>query len=257
MIIYSKTKREFEQDVVANEIENKILNLFERYLNKTTSQSEINSWKCSMQQMYHVISDDEIPNDTGIAIEYVIPSTSKRIDFIVSGKNEENLETIIIIELKQWTKAELTNLDGIINTFIGGGIREQTHPSYQAWTYAKMLKQFNKTAYTHNITISPCAYLHNYVADDVIRNDFYKQYLDKAPLFLKSEVFELRDFIKNSIKFGDDNNVMERIDNGEIKPSKVLAESVASMLKGNGESIMIDDQKIVFEYAKNLAIQSN
>jgi hypothetical protein len=50
---------------------------------------------------------------------------------------------------------------------------------------------------------------------------------------------------------------MYRIDHGRIKPSKHLADSMASMLKGNQEFIMIDDQKVVYETAIALAKHSD
>jgi hypothetical protein len=50
---------------------------------------------------------------------------------------------------------------------------------------------------------------------------------------------------------------MYRIENGEIRPSKALADSMASTLKGNQEFVMIDDQKLVFETALNLAKKSS
>jgi len=50
---------------------------------------------------------------------------------------------------------------------------------------------------------------------------------------------------------------MYRIDNGKIKPSKELSEKLVSMIKGNLEFIMIDDQKIVYENALALARKSS
>ena len=38
-------------------------------------------------------------------------------------------------------------------------------------------------------------------------------------------------------------NIMYRIDNGKIRPSKNLADKLESLLKGNREFLMIDDQK--------------
>ena len=50
---------------------------------------------------------------------------------------------------------------------------------------------------------------------------------------------------------------MYRIDHGKIKPSKNLADQLVSMLQGNEEFVMIDDQKIVYETAIKLAIRSS
>ena len=108
-----------------------------------------------------------------------------------------------------------------------------------------------------NIRLYPCAYLHNYELDDVIANEFYSDYIQKAPLFLKSDALKLRDFIKANVKYGDKNQIMYRIDHGKIKPSKNLADQLVSMLQGNEEFIMIDDQKVVYETAIKFAKKSS
>ena len=38
-----------------------------------------------------------IPENSGIAIEYNIPQTSKRVDFIISGCNEKKDTNVVII----------------------------------------------------------------------------------------------------------------------------------------------------------------
>ena len=46
------------------------------------------------------------------------------------------------------------------------------------------------------------------------------------------------------------------IENGKIKPSKSLQDALSSMLKGNEEFVMIDDQKLVYETALDMARKS-
>ncbi|MEX2132226.1 MAG: hypothetical protein WD772_12155 [Pseudohongiellaceae bacterium] len=53
--------------------------------------------------MFNILIDPEIPPDSGVSIEYRIPLTSKRVDFILTGKDSESRETVIIIERKQWS----------------------------------------------------------------------------------------------------------------------------------------------------------
>ncbi|MEJ2032842.1 MAG: DUF2075 domain-containing protein, partial [Deltaproteobacteria bacterium] len=64
---------------------------------------------------------------------------------------------------------------------------------------------------------------------------------------------KLQEFIKRNVKYGDKNQLMYRIDHGKIKPSKNLADQLLSMLKGNQEFTLIDDQKVVFETAIRMA----
>lgn len=46
------------------------------------------------------------------------------------------------------------------------------------------------------------------------------------------------------------------IENGKIRPSKSLQDALSSMLKGNDEFVMIDDQKLVYETALDMARKS-
>lgn len=253
MIVYSSTKKGFTADVISNQIEKVVLSAFVREMGHSTGKSEIQSWRNSMMYMNNIVADPDIPDDVGIAIEYKIPQTSKRIDFIITGANEVQKAAAVLIELKQWSDAELTNMDGIVRTFVGGSTREVNHPSYQVWSYAALLEDFNSNVQSDQIALAPCAYLHNYVDNGVIRHEFYKEYLDKAPVFLRDDALQLREFIKRFVKYGDSKNILYTIDNGKIRPSKALADSLASMLQGNREFILIDDQKLVYETALNLA----
>ena len=257
MIVYNATKADFLNDVLTNEIENIVLKNVKLKLNRGVGIAEIRSWASSLSYMDRIMQDAMIPNDCGIAIEYQIPQTGKRIDFIISGQNEDSKDSVILIELKQWSEAKLTSKDSIVETFVGGRIGEHTHPSYQAWSYATLLQGFNEVVYKENIQLHPCAYLHNYVEDGVIRNEFYAEYINKAPVFLKSDAIKLREFIKKHVRYGDRTNILYRIENGKIKPSKMLADSITKMIKGNREFVMIDDQKVVYENAIALAKIAN
>lgn len=253
MIVYNATKTDFLNDVLTNEIENIVLKNVKLKLNRGVGIAEIRSWASSLSYMDRIMQDAMIPNDCGIAIEYQIPQTGKRIDFIISGQNEDSRDAVILIELKQWSEAKLTSKDSIVETYVGGRIGEHTHPSYQAWSYATLLQGFNEVVYKENIQLHPCAYLHNYAEDGVIRNEFYAEYINKAPVFLKSDAIKLREFIKKHVRYGDRSNILFRIENGKIKPSKMLADSITKMIKGNQEFVMIDDQKVVYENAIALA----
>lgn len=253
MIVYNATKEQFLNDVLTNDIENIVLRNVKLKLNRGVGVAEIRSWASSLVYMDRIMRDAEIPGDCGIAIEYQIPQTGKRIDFIISGQNAKQSDCAMLIELKQWSEAKITSKDSIVETYVGGRIGEHTHPSYQAWSYATLLQGFNEVVYTENIELHPCAYLHNYIEDDVIKNPFYAEYIDKAPIFLKTDALKLREFIKQHIKYGDRSNLLFRIENGKIRPSKLLADSISKMIKGNQEFVMIDDQKVVYENALALA----
>ena len=260
MLVYEGIKSGFIDDVDLGIIADKIRNKYIEVVKRRPSVPEFNSWKNSMQYMRGVLSDNEIPSNTGIAIEYNIPPTGCRIDFMMSGYNKDK-SNVVIIELKQWDKAfEVGQMDGIykVNTYTGGGMRDVNHPSYQAMTYANLIRDYNESVQINDINIVPCAYLHNYYFenDDTLLSNNYKEYTDQAPLFGHNDVIKLRSFIKKYIEDGDDGNILYEIDHGRIRPSKMLQDSLSKMLKGNKEFYMIDNQKIVYEYAIKNAIDT-
>ena len=147
-------------------------------------------------------------------------------------------------------------MDGIVRTRFRHGMASVSHPSYQAWSYAELLTSFNATVEEDEVGIRPCAYCHNYEPTFTLQHPFYSDYLERAPLFLKPDALKLRAFIKRFVKYGDEDDVLYRIENGEIRPSKSLTNALESMLDGNEEFIMIDDQKVVYETALDLAARA-
>src|SRR5690625_852288 len=255
MIIYEAIKEEFLEDVFNDQLTNNIINNFNEKIGRV-NEAEVRSWDNSMQYMYRVLMDEDIPNDSGVAIEFNIPYSSKRVDFIITGKNEEK-GSVVIVELKQWEKVEkVVGKEAIVKTYLGGRIRETAHPSYQAWSYASLIKDYNENVQDDHVELHPCAYLHNYITQkpqDDLTHEVYDYYIEDAPVFVKGDATKLREFIKKHIKYGDNRETLYKIERGKIKPSKSLQDSLSSMLKGNEEFIMIDEQKVVFEEALALS----
>lgn len=258
MIVYEATKDEFIDSVFSGSITDEIYDVYQEKIGKS-GISQIRSWENSMQYMYRVLEDSEIPGDSGVAIEFTIPTTSKRIDFILTGLNQFHEDSVVIIELKQWDSVQkVEGKDGVVRTVLGGGLRETTHPSYQVWSYASLIKNFNQTVDEDEIGLYPCAYLHNYDfgEDDPLTDEIYRHYYEEAPLYGKRDALKLRNFIKKYIKYGDNSDILLRIDNGKIRPSKKLQDTLSSMLEGNREFVMIDEQKIAYELAIKMARES-
>mgnify|MGYP001313368382 CR=1 FL=1 len=253
MIVYASTKAGFIDDVARNRIEDRILTRMMKTLRHASSATEIRAWKNSMQYMHTLLVHSDVPHDAGVAIEYNIPPTSKRVDFILTGQDERSRPTAVIIELKQWEDVWATGMDGIVTTVLGGSKVHTSHPSFQAWSYAALLEDFNETVRNERIQLTPCAYLHNCSAPHVINASFYKAHTDKAPAFLKADAEKLKLFVERYVRKGDRGELIYRIDGGRIKPSKSLADALLGMLQGNQEFLLIDDQKLVYETALAMA----
>jgi DUF2075 family protein len=249
LIIYQANKTEFLNHAFRDDIEDVVSRHYGEVTGRTVGPSELQAWKNSLLEMAKVLQDEDIPSDIGVAIEYQLPQSSKRIDFVIAGEDEQARSAVIIIELKQWSESRRSEKDAIVWARRGGrtGEREGPHPSYQAWSYAAYLRDFNTAVQDENIDLRPCAYLHNHPRDGEIDHPHYKNHIDRAPLFLQRERSKLQAFIRTHVRRGDRRKALYSIENGRIQPSKMLADSVKGMLQGKTEFLMIDDQKVVYE----------
>ena len=254
MIIYRNTKGGFTRDVRDNLIAEKIENAFFEHCIAHNNDAEYRSWANSMQYMCNVLDDAAISDDCNVAIEYQIRLTAKRIDFLIAGVDDTNNRNVVVVELKQWESSEPTSRPGVVQAFTGGANRYVAHPSYQAYSYVKVIEGFNEAVASEDIHLIPCAYLHNY-KEDFRRNidsTYYADAVQAAPVFLGRDGSKLRDFIKKYIHKRAGVDLLMKIENGKLRPSKSLQDTLASMLKGNAEFCLIDEQKVAYETVRKM-----
>lgn len=257
MIVYQATKDQFLRHVLYDDIEAVISRHYQHAIGGRVSPSELASWKSSLFEMAKVLQDEEIPQDTGVAIEYRLPQSSMRIDFLLTGEDSLQRQKVLIVELKQWSESRRSEKDAIVWARRGGrtGEREGAHPSYQAWSYAAYMQDFNEAIESGEMSLQPCAYLHNHPRDGEIDHSHYQEYIARAPLFLAKERARLQAFIRSHVRYGDRKQTLYALDQGRIRPSKMLSEHVIGLLQGHPEFVLIDDQKLVFETALKAAAE--
>lgn len=251
MIVYADTKRDFikrvSDDTLADYLEEKIL----EKLHRKTQVTERRAWENSLSRMGLLLGSSTIPDDAGVAIEYVIPMSSKRIDILVSGYDEKGSSHVVIVELKQWSSLKAVDgMNDMVETRVGGSEGLHLHPSYQAWSYAQLMHNFSAVVQDSEINVWPCAYLHNYKrrSNDPLDAVQYHYYESLAPAFTHTDSDKLKEFIARYVRRGDAGKVLFDIENGEVRPSKSLQDALVNMLNGNSEFVMIDKQKEVYEH---------
>ena len=245
MIIYNNTKRGFLDDIP--HIEGILSSNVKAKMGEDTSEGEILSWHNSLRFMAKVVDSQVIPDDTGIALEYNIPVTNNRIDFIITGLDSEEKSNVVMIELKQWQHVQATEKDGLVVTHYEDGLKETTHPSYQVACYASLLYDFKEAVQQRKVSLHPCVFMHNYVDDGSISDARYQKYTQKAPVFCKGEEDKLREFITTYVCKSDQNKSIYVVENSKIVPSKSLIDSVVKMAQGKPEFKMIDEQKVAYQ----------
>tara|TARA_B100000963_G_scaffold361408_1_gene396598 strand:- start:94 stop:1944 length:1851 start_codon:yes stop_codon:yes gene_type:complete len=255
--VYSSTCQDFIRDVGTGQIATIVERAYKQAYGHSTSESEIRSWKNSLAALSSILDHNDVPSDLGLGIEFQIPKTSKRIDVLLSGVTALNESSVLIVELKQWEFANKTTMDGVVNTFVGGGNRDVQHPSYQSWSYAQLLRDFATVVEDESMILNSCAYLHNMTTAGDLKDPFYSHHLLNSPSFIGSEGPMFRGYICSKFRNGDSGLALDKLENSEIKPSKSLADAVKGMLDGNDEFTLLDDQKVIYEKAVQLATHND
>lgn len=250
MRLYSGSSRQFVDDTVHNQIAEKLKNAFFDYFRYNPSPSEINSWKNSLRSISQIFDYANL-FDHGVLLEYQLPLTSKRLDCMICGKDDQKIENAVIIELKQWDKCEETDGDNEVLTWVGGAKREVLHPSVQVGQY-KMYLEDTHTAFnseTEPITLAACTYLHNYnyYSQDIIFSTKFNQALEKCPLFTADDVDKLKDYLVRKLVSGDGLSVLKKVEESKYRPSKKLMDHVGNIIKNKSEYVLLDEQLIVYD----------
>lgn len=247
MIVYSGSKYSFQRDAINGVIASRLDDLFSSLGIGRESYAEFNSWKASLPRMALIVSDRRIDDDVQVALEYQIPLTSKRVDFMVAG-SDGSRDNVVIVELKQWETCQATSRENVVKAFTGGANRDVAHPSQQAYSYAKLIEHFNESVRENDIGLIPCAFLHNYKEANrgQICHPKYQEAIADAPVFLEQDGSALTDYIARFVRKPSQKPLFEIIEHGKLKPSKSLQDTVGSVLNGNAEFDMIDEQQVAY-----------
>lgn len=260
MIVYNANKDLFVNDVRTGVIATKILDLIKEKGLNAGQDREFSAWQNSMQFMRNIVDDKEIDDDVQIAIEYNIPQTSKRVDFIIIGSDSREKDNIVIVELKQWSKAEVVDDDMhfSVRTYVANDERIVCHPSYQAYSYSRFMVNYSQVVQSNDIHLIPCAYLHNYLPKykQALSADIYKEWYTTAPFFIMDEVQQFNEFVKRYIKKKSSRgDLLYLIDHGRIKPTKSLQDALSTMVRGTPVFDLLDEQAVCFDMCVRTMLQ--
>ena len=240
MIVYRKTYSEFHQDVITNRIEDEVVS----HLSINVGESERRSFRNSLPAIHTALQNCDIPGDVEVALEYRIPLTNRRVDFIIAGSDEFGKDHLVICELKQWESVMHTDMPDIVK--VGG--EDKVHPSWQAYSYGTTISNFNEYVEDSDLEVDTCTFLHNYKRKfiDELLHPIYSEGISKAEPFISDQYDDLARFISRYIKKPSKNKILFEIDAGRIRPSKMLANCLGDLLNGTDEFTLLDEQRIVY-----------
>lgn len=234
------------------------------------SQNEVMSWRNSLLRVTLLFQSAGL-DDNGVFIEYQLPLSGKRIDVMITGKDDDGKKNSVIIELKQWERCTLSEFDSdYVITWVGGGNRNVLHPSVQVGNY-KYYLQDNCSAFyeeTNPVILYACSYLHNYnyYQDDPIYDPRFYKSIDKFPVYTADDSEELVAYLSKRLNKGMGMEILSEIEDSKMRPSKKLLKQVSGVIKEklkggikilgqhkvNGDYILLDEQLVVYDTVMSL-----
>ena len=205
--------------------------------------------------MHIMLSQAGVPDSCGVLIEYRLPTSSRRVDFIITGYDKEGSANFVIIELKQWSSAQVVvDKPGVVKAnVVGSENKETNHPCYQAWSYKIFLENMLDAVEKHRLHAHACAYMHNYdykgICSDPLAAEPNAELVQNTPLFGLHDRKTLGAFVLEHVERGDGAQIMELLANGKVVPSKRLVDAVGAMFEENSPNAftLIDEQKVAYE----------
>jgi len=244
MRLYSGTSENFVKDTVQNIIVDKICKEFETYYGRRVNPSELTSWTNSLQFVKNLVEYNSL-KDNMIVVEYELPYSNERIDCVFFGKGNEDKNNVVVIELKQWSKAKDCDIGNNIITFTGGAERMVPHPSVQVRGYHYYLKDFVEVFdEPKGINLTSCVYCHNYskANDTVLYQSKFSDILKEFPLFSKEDFEIFGNYLKSKLSNGKGLEIFNRFVTSNIRPSKKFLEHALPMVHGQQVFNLLDEQ---------------
>jgi hypothetical protein len=210
------------------------------------SPGEARSWDRSIP----VLAADLVQAGLGnveVLLEHRLPLSSRRVDAILAGRHPvSGAASYVVVELKQWSGAELYEDDPAMVTIDGYGNHPRLHPLEQVSGYCQYLVDFMPALQDDDETVSGVAYLHNATEHGIaaLRQRAESGY---ARLFTGERRSEFIDFLRS--RLASDTAGAPYADaflSSRIAPSRQLLSVAAAEIRDREQFILLDQQQLAF-----------
>jgi DUF2075 family protein len=247
MQLYAGSTSEFVHAATHNAIAHRLSEAFVAHFRHAPSPNEFQSWQNSLMALSSVIERADL-NDNGILLEFQLPLTSRRLDALITGRDERR-DRAVIVELKQWSKSELASAPELLRTWVGGDHREVLHPSVQANQYRRYLADMHEAFQGDaHVSLDACAFLHNYhrLDDDALFDPTSDAVRRIVPVFTGADSTRLAEHLGARLGKGGGEEVLQRVAQSRYRPAKKLLAHVSQVIRQDPAFILIDEQEVVF-----------
>ena len=238
MVIYDAYVNEFiKKCETPRELVDEIrINLMNKF-GIRVAENEQRSWANSLPRVAKLLIESE-DDFRRVLIEFNIPTSKKRIDFIILGKNKNDKPSAWLLELKQWS--DVTEKEW--NEFRVGRYTD-SHPSDQANDYKFRLN--HEMGMSGKIDIKASAYLHNLNdKNSPLLHKKYDEFFEGAKMYYALNEYELSNEIDEQTIIRNSEEAFELFKDAKWMPTEKFRDIVRNDFKN---ITLVGTQKLIYE----------
>ena len=211
-------------------------NLWDKFGIKV-ADNEVRSWMASLPRVANLLKKEK-DDSRRVLVEFNIPTSKQRIDFIILGTKKDGTPSAWLLELKQWS--DVTEIE--YNEFRVGRYTD-SHPSDQARKYKFRLD--HEMGLVDKLDLKTSAYLHNLKNDkSPLYSVEYNKIIKEAELYSSLDENVLSKYIDEHTIIRESDEAFNLMKDAHWKPSKVFKEIVNNEFE---DTTLVGSQQVIYE----------
>ncbi|HEY2313638.1 MAG TPA: DUF2075 domain-containing protein [Streptosporangiaceae bacterium] len=214
--------------------------------------SERRSWDRSIPVLANDLVEAGL-GDVEVLLEHRLPLSSRRVDAILAGRHPDTgAASYVIVELKQWSEADLFEDDPSLVLIDGYGRHPRLHPVEQVRGYCEYLRDFVPALQADDDNVAGAAYLHNATEMGISPLRQLAESRD-GRLFTGERRAEFLDFLRSRLAPGVAGaQYADEFLSSRAAPSRQLLAVAADEIRDREQFVLLDQQRL----AHNLVLHA-
>jgi uncharacterized protein len=210
------------------------------------SPAEARAWARSVPVLARDLVEAGL-GDVELLLEHRLPLSSRRVDAILAGRHPSTgASSYVVVELKQWSNADLYENDPSLVLVNGYGHQPKLHPLEQVSRYCQYLVDFLPALQENGDALSGVAYLHNATEHSVAElRELPESGL--ARMFTGQQRGAFLAFLRSRLE-ADVAGVAyaDEFEGFRAAPSRQLLAVAAAEIRQREQFVLLDQQQVAF-----------
>ncbi|MFC5151707.1 DNA/RNA helicase domain-containing protein [Streptomyces amakusaensis] len=221
---------------------------FRSQLRHGPSDRERLAWRNSLPALAEVLCAAGL-DEVEVLIEHQMPLSSLRADVVLAGSHPETgRPSYVVVELKQWSEANLVPDTEDLCRVPRMGNRPALHPVAQVRRYRDYLADFTALLNDGQNYVAGVAYLHNAHDSDV--SELLGLADGKAHLFTKTTQGEFIRHLRTRLSPLDGALEADALLESALVPGRQLMRAAADEILHGGKFLLMDEQQVAASLVK-------